>query len=462
MSVTIASYGAAGEVTGSRHVVTFNGGKILLDCGMFQGPREKVGDRNEELGFDPNEIDAVVLSHGHLDHCGSLPTLLLKGYKGKIYGTAATRDVARLIMEDSADIQAEDAKWKNKHWRDGEDHEPIYTRDDVTAVVNNFEAQDLGQPVKIHPMITLRLFEAGHILGSSLIHLTIEDGDETLRIGYTGDLGQKNLPILNPPVVLPETDVLITESTYGGRNHETTDQREQKLIDCVKETVSKNGKIIVPAFALGRLQTLVYSMHQLIDEGKVPRLPIYVDSPLGAELTDVFISYPDLYDEETRQLFTDKGDEPFGFRDLTYIKSVEESKELNNISGPAMIISSSGMMEAGRVIHHLRHTITDPNNTILIVGYMAEGTLGRQILEGEKRIKIFKDWFNVKAKIEHINAFSAHADETELIEFISSTPELKKIILVHGEDNARQSLADKIKGDKEVIMPEFGVEIKLA
>lgn len=442
--VKITSYGAAGEVTGSRHVVSFDGGKILLDCGMFQGSREKVGERNKELGFNVSEVDAVVLSHGHLDHCGSLPTLLKTGYTGKVYCSAPTADVARLIMEDSADIQAEDAKWKNKHWKDSEPHEPLYTRDDVASVSNSVERCTLGESIAIHPQVTLRLFEAGHILGSTLVHLTITEGETVTRVAYTGDLGQQNMPLLNPPAVLPETDVLICEATYGNRLHETVQEREDKLVEAVNWAIDHKSKIIVPAFALGRLQTLVYSLHKLTDAGKIQRIPIYVDSPLGTDLTKVFESYPELYDEETRRVFLNKNDDPLGFSNLTYTTSVDESKALNFENGPMMIISSSGMAEAGRVVHHLKHNLDNPNNIVLIVGYMAEGTLGRKILEGEKTVEILREQVPVRARIEHINAFSAHADQNELMRFIKSTKGLKKVILVHGDADAREKLTQKI------------------
>lgn len=450
--LSLTSFGAAGEVTGSRHLLNINGKKVLLDCGMFQGPEERVGDKNENLGFDPNEIDAVVLSHGHLDHCGSLPTLFLQGYKGKVYCSSATRDVAKLIMSDSADIQEEDAAWKNKHWRDGVKHEPIYTKDDVESITSNFEVLSLHTKTKILPDITLELFEAGHILGSTLVHLTIQDEGKIIRLGYTGDLGQLNMPILNPPETLPETDILISESTYGNRLHEPVKEREQKLIQCINEIKQTSGKIIIPSFALGRLQTLVYTLHKLELDKQIPEIPIYIDSPLGTEITDVFESYPELYDEETRKLFSDKNIDPFGFKNLNYVATVEQSKELNSMSGPMIIISSSGMAEAGRVIHHLKHNLENPKNIVLIVGYMADETLGRKILDGEKQVEILHDTIKVKAKIEHIDAFSAHADQAELVSFIKNTPAVKKVILVHGDEVAR-------KGLHKVLSKELSVKV---
>lgn len=447
----ITSFGAAGEVTGSRHLIEFDTGKILLDCGMFQGPREVVGKRNEDFDFNPTEIDAVILSHGHLDHCGSLPTLLLKGYKGKIYSSEATRDVARLIMEDSAEIQFEDARWKNKHFKDGIDYQPIYTKEDVIGTIEKFSVHKLHEEVKILPGITLKLFEAGHILGSTLIHLTIEHEGKKTTIGYTGDLGQQDLPILNPPERLPETEILISESTYGDRLHENVAEREEKLVESINKIQSTGGKIIIPSFALGRLQTLVYTLHKLRLENKIPQLPIYVDSPLGSDITEVFESYPELYDEETRKLFSDKNIDPFGFKNLTYIRSVEESKSLNSISGPCIIISSSGMAEAGRVVHHLKHNLDDPKNIILIVGYMAEQTLGRKILNHESPVEILRESVPTNAEIKHIDAFSAHADKNELLDFIISTPGLQELYLVHGDEDSRRALAEAVSGKNSEI-----------
>lgn len=436
--ITLTSYGAAGEVTGSRHLIKTPTGQILLDCGMFQGPKDEVGNRNAELGFEASEVDAVILSHGHLDHCGSLPTLIKQGFVGKIYASAATRDVAELIMLDAAHIQEEAARRANH-----DNYQPetpvvtLYTADDVKHTVTRFESVSINETVEILPNIKLQLFEAGHILGSTTIRLEITVGNKTVSLAYTGDLGQQNMPILQPPQSLPETDILITETTYGNRKHETVDERDEKLVQCVKRAVATNGKIIVPAFALGRLQTLIYTLHKLTDAKRIPRIPIYVDSPLGMRITEVFTNYTDLYDAETQKLFTNRHDDPFGFKNLTYLESVTESKSLNSLSGPMIIISSSGMAEAGRVIFHLQHCLADANNTVLIVGYMAKHTLGRRLLEKEHKVKIFEEWIPVRAQIEHINAFSAHADKDELGAFVQAVPNLQQLILVHGDEEVR-------------------------
>jgi metallo-beta-lactamase family protein len=442
--IKIKSFGAAGEVTGSRHLIEINDQKILLDCGMFQGPKEFVSNKNEDLGFDATQIDAVILSHGHLDHCGSLPTLVLKGFNGRIFSSEATRDVARLIMEDSAEIQFEDAKWKNRHFRDGVDYQPLYTKEDVEKVVEKFSVHKLHESIPVIPGVELRLYEAGHILGSTLLHLTILDEDKTVTIGYTGDLGQKDLPILNAPERLPETEILICESTYGDRLHDQVGEREQKLIESINKIMQTGGKIIIPSFALGRLQTLVYTLHKLQLENLIPRLPIYVDSPLGSSITEVFESYTELYDSETRKLFSEKKIDPFGFNKLTYIKSVEESKGLNHIDGPCIIISSSGMAEAGRVVHHLKHNLSDPKNIILVVGYMADQTLGRKILNRESPVEILHESVPINAEVTHIDAFSAHADKNELLDFIIHTPGVRELYLVHGDDNSRRALAQSV------------------
>ena len=456
----LTSYGAAGEVTGAKHLVESSGRKILLDCGMFQGRHEELHHHNAALPFDASTIDAVILSHGHLDHCGSLPMLVKHGFKGKIYATGATRDVAELIMRDCAHIQAQDAEYENRHLRRGQKSVvPLYINEDVDRVMPLFETMSYKECRKIFNDIEICFYNAGHILGSSLIHLTLKEKGRVIHLAYTGDLGQRGMPILRDPDQLPAADILISESTYGNRIHEGAPESAEKLINIVKEAIAQKGKIFVPAFALGRMQTLVYNLHKLTDEGYLPRIPIYVDSPLAADLTDVFSRHQECYDEETVKLFTSNNEDPFGFRNLHYVQSVEESKRLNNAPGPMMILATSGMMEAGRIIHHLINGVGDPNNTILIVGYMAEGTLGRAILEGAKRVRLYHRSLPVRARVKKINAFSAHADQTELLSFILGVPELKEVVLVHGEDLARRALASELnkkRPDLQIIIPHKG------
>lgn len=463
--MTITSYGAAGEVTGAKHLIEVAGKKILLDCGMFQGLHEELHHHNAALLFDASEIDAVILSHGHLDHCGSLPMLVRHGFKGKIYATPATRDVAELIMRDCAHIQAQDAEYENRHLKKGQPPVvPLYTNEDVDRVMPLIENVAYRECRQVFPEMEVCFYNAGHILGSALIHLTVKEGVRIIRLAYTGDLGQRGMPILRNPDQLPPTDVLISESTYGNRAHEGAPVSAEKLINIVKETIAKKGKIFVPAFALGRMQTLVYSLHKLTDEGYLPRIPIYVDSPLAVNITDVFSRHRECYDAETMKLFTQNHEDPFGFRNLHYVHSVEESKRLNDMPGPMMILATSGMVEAGRILHHLMNGIGNPNNTLLIVGYMAEGTLGRAILEGAKRIRLYHKSLPVRARVEKINAFSAHADQTELLDFILAIPELKKVVLVHGENIARQALANELlkkKPDLQLVMPHKGTAYEI-
>lgn len=460
----LTSFGAAGEVTGSKHIITVGNKKILLDCGMFQGHRDRKGYTNERLPFDARTIDAVVLSHGHLDHCGSLPTLVKQGFKGRIYATSATRDVAELIMKDSAKIQTQDAEYHNRHLDEGQRPvAPLYTDEDVEAVMPHFEVVEYGQ-CKIPDIGELCFYNSGHILGSSTVHVSLTEAGRTVRVAYTGDLGKPIMPILNGPEKLPATDVLICESTYGNRHHEAIPQSEEKLARIIKETIARKSKIFVPAFALGRMQTLIYTLHRMTDQGVIPRIPIYVDSPLAVDMTRVFENHPECFDEETKTLFTSHGDDPFGFRNLHFVSSVDESKRLNATKGPLMILATSGMGEAGRILHHFMNGLDDPKNTVLVVGYMAEGTLGRAILEGAKTVHIFNRRIPVRARVEKLNAYSAHADEGELVEYMAQTPELKKVFLVHGDPEARNGLASAVRArlpQCEVLLPTPGESLSL-
>ena len=465
LTTVLTAFGAAGEVTGSKHLVELAGKRLLLDCGMFQGAHEELHHHNAKLPFDARSIDAVILSHGHLDHCGSLPTLVREGFAGKIYATLATRDVAELIMRDSAHIQMQDAEYENRHRKNGETLlQPLYTNDDVDHVMPLVEGIAYQECRSIFPGIELCFYDAGHILGSALIHITAQENNRTIRVAYTGDLGQREMPILRDPDHLPETDILITETTYGNRTHEGIPQSAEKLIAIVREAIAKKGKIFVPAFALGRMQTLIYTLHKLTDEGRLPRIPIYVDSPLSVDLTEVFSRHPECYDAETSALFTSNHENPFGFRNLRYVHSVEESKSLDVMPGPAMILATSGMVEAGRILHHLKNGISDPRNTILIVGYMAEHTLGRAILEGAKHVRLYHEVHEVKARVEKINAFSAHADQRELLDFALATPALQRVVLVHGEETARQVFATElVKRNPKlaVLLPKIGEQYVL-
>ncbi len=460
VGMNLTCFGAAGEVTGSKHLLTVGKKTILLDCGMFQGHRDRGGYQNERLPFDPATIDAVILSHGHLDHCGSLPTLVKHGFRGPIYATTATRDVAELIMKDSAKIQEQDAAYHNKHrWENQPLAVPLYTDADVEAVMPHFKTLEYDQCYPIPGVGELCFYNSGHILGASIAHLTLKEGEREVRLAYTGDLGKPVMPILNGPEKLPATDVLVCESTYGNKHHEAVPESEEKLARIVRETVERRGKIFVPAFALGRMQTLIYTLHRMTDAGTIPRIPIYVDSPLAVEMTRVFEKHPECFDEETRRLFTNSGEDPFGFRNLHFVSSVEESKRLNATPGPLMILATSGMADAGRILHHFINGLSNPDNVVMVVGYMADGTLGRAILEGVKKVQIFHHDVIVRARVEKLNAYSAHADEDELVAFMAETPDLKKIFLVHGDPAARSGLEQAIEQQlpgREVILPAPG------
>lgn len=460
----ITSFGAAGEVTGSKHLLNIAGKRLLLDCGMFQGSHEDLIHKNAVLPFDARSIDAVILSHGHLDHCGSLPMLVKLGFNGPIYTTPATRDVAELIMRDSAHIQEQDALYENRHRPRGMPPiEPIYTHDDAEKVMPLMREISYHECRDIFPNIKLCFFDAGHILGSATTHLTVKEKDITKTLAYTGDLGQRGAPILRDPDQLPATDTLISEATYGDRLHEGIPESAEHLISIVKKAIQQKGKILVPAFALERMQTLIYMLHKLTDEGKLPCIPIYVDSPLTVDLTSVFSSHTECYDQETVDVFTRNGENPFGFRNLKYVHSVEESKALNNMEGPMMILAASGMADAGRIVHHLKNGISNPRNIILIVGYMAYHTLGREILEGAKKVRLHHEMHDVRAEVQKINAFSAHADQGDLLHFIGNTPDLKNLFLVHAEDEARQTLASEIHKNLpkvKIELPKYSVSLE--
>ncbi|MFA5954430.1 MAG: MBL fold metallo-hydrolase [Patescibacteria group bacterium] len=456
----LTSYGAAGEVTGSKHLLTVNGKGLLLDCGMFQGAYAEVAQKNANFPFSIDKVDAVILSHGHLDHCGSLPLLVRAGYRGAIYSTPATKDVAECIMRDSAHIQLQDADYHNKYRKPGSaEGQPLYLDRDVDAALRLMQPIPYWKPFEPLSGVKATFFDAGHILGSALTHLTMSEENRTVRFGYSGDLGHKDMPILRNPEILPTTDILLLESTYGNKSHETLGERTDKLIQVVLEAIRVGGKIIVPAFALGRMQTLIYTLHALTDSGKIPRIPIYIDSPLGERLTAVFEKHQECYDEETKKLFTSRHDDPFGFRNLQYVQSVEESKALNMKSGPMIIVASSGMVEAGRVLHHLKNALPDPKNTVLIVGYMAAGTRGRKLLEGASSLSFFGLSVPVRAKVLKINAYSAHADEHDLLEFLAGTSNLRKLFLVHGDATVSADFAETVRSELpsiDVTLPEAG------
>ncbi|GAB1484297.1 MBL fold metallo-hydrolase [Treponema sp.] len=463
MAITFYSLGAAEEVTGSKHVLEVDGKAYLIDCGAFQGRRAEADRKNREFGINADKIDAVVLTHGHFDHCGMLPLLVKRGYQGNIFATPASRDIASLIMMDSAHIQARDADYLRKQAvKKGEkfDWEPLYNEKDAIKATSQIVTVSYNRPIYIGDGIKLEFFDAGHILGSAMAFLTVNQNGKETRIAYTGDLGRKGKPIIRDPDIIPAPDYLVLESTYGNRRHESTDDAMERLGEVARRAVKTGGKIIIPAFAVERTQELIYYFHMLVDQGIIPEIPIYVDSPMATSATTIFQVHPECYDEETHEAFIRHHKNPFGFNALHFTASVDESKALNDLKGAAIIISADGMCEVGRIQHHLINSIGDPNTTILIVGYMAAHTLGRRIRDGEKEVKIHGQWFNVRAKVEAIDAFSAHADYLEMGDWLDEvdTSRLKKIFMVHGEGKAQTAFKEYLadKGFKDVEIVQYG------
>ncbi len=458
MSIRFHSEGGAGEVTGSKHVLSIDGARCLIDCGAFQGRREEAEEKNRALVPDPESISSVILTHAHFDHCGMLPLLAKRGYKGNIYATPATRDLAGVVMMDSAAIQARDAEYLGKQAaKKGSKFEwkPLYDEEDAIKATGQFVTVSYNRPMPIGDGIKVELYDAGHILGSAMAYTHARDrSGREVTIAFTGDLGRKNKPIIRDPAILPAMDYMVLEATYGDRRHESADDALDKLAAIVNQAVARGGRIVIPAFAIERTQELVYYFHMLVDQKRIPEIPIWVDSPMAINATSIFQIHPECYDAETHEAFIRHHENPFGFNSLHFSASVQDSKRLNDYKGPVIIISADGMCEAGRIQHHLIHMISDPNSTILIVGYMAANTLGRRIRDREKEVRIHGEVFKVRAAIEEINAFSAHADYQESWDWMASLDltKLKKVFLVHGETAGLAHMEKFLleKGVKEV------------
>jgi metallo-beta-lactamase family protein len=463
--VKVQFLGAVRTVTGSKHMLTVNGRRLLLDCGFFQGRRRDTYERNRTFSFDPGEVDALILSHAHIDHSGNIPNLVKRGFRGSIYSTFATRDLCAAMLRDSAHIMQGDVNYLNKkRARRGEPPlEPLYTIADATACLGQFVTLGYERPLLILPNVRMTFFDAGHILGSALTVLEIEGDNGTTRLAFTGDLGRRDLPVLRDPVQIAPVDYLIIESTYGDRLHKTPFEAMERLRKVVLRAFRKGGKVIIPAFAVGRTQEIVYDLHQLALEQKIPRLPIFVDSPLATDVTEIFRLHPECYDKETHELLVE-GKDPFGFRQLRYTRTTEESKSLNFLREPAVIISASGMCEAGRILHHLKNNIGDRRNIILFVGFQAENTLGRRLVDGNKQVRIFGQTTRVRAQIEVMNGYSAHADRQDLLDYVQPlVPQLRGAFVVHGELSSSEALADGFRelGVSNVLVPELGQEFVL-
>jgi metallo-beta-lactamase family protein len=459
-------WGAAQTVTGSMHMLEYAGQRVLLDCGLFQGRRAEAAKLNREFPASPSSIDAVLLSHAHIDHSGLLPKLYREGFRGRVYATAATRDLCTSMLADSAFIQEKDVAWVNRRERrrGGDQIEPLYGILDVEGVMECFEDVEYDEAFTPLPGLSVEYRDAGHILGSATMTLTVEEAGRVVTLGFTGDVGRDGRPILRDPRPMPDCDYLICESTYGGRTHEPPDAAKDRLATVVSETAARGGKVIIPAFAVGRTQEIVYRLDELTNEGRLPPVPVYVDSPLAVNVTDIFKRHPECFDKELLEYMKDDA-KPFGFSRLTYVRDVEESKRLNASRLPMVVISASGMCEAGRILHHLRNNVEDPRNTVLIVGFCAPHTLGRRIVERRPEIKIFGEPHRLRANVEVMNSYSAHADEPELVEFVShlDPDRLKRIFLVHGDADRQLLLRDALDaaGYGDVYGPERGESFEL-
>lgn len=452
-------WGAAGDVTGSRHYLEAGGKRYVLDCGLYQGHRKEAEARNREFPFPPASVEAVVLSHAHIDHSGNLPLLVKNGFAGPIYSTPATIDLCGAMLRDTAHIQERDVEWVNKRraHRRAENEPlavPLYTLADAENTLPLFRPVSYYTPQQLSGTLSYQAYDAGHMLGSSCVALSESAGGKTVRLTFSGDVGRPNLPIIRDPDPMPPADYLIMESTYGGRHHEDQGAVADQLAAIIARTAARGGKVIVPAFAVGRTQQLVLILHQLFNAGRVPNIPIFVDSPLAVDVTKVFRAHPECFDKDAMK-FLDDGADPFGFRRLQYIREAPESKKLNDLHGPCVIISPSGMCEAGRILHHLRNNIENPRNTVLITGFQAENTLGRKLLEKRAEVKVFGEPMRLRAEVTSLQALSGHADHNELLAWMKPmTPSLKKVFLVHGEPAASEAL-------RQAIQSAYGIETVL-
>ncbi|MBS0165738.1 MAG: MBL fold metallo-hydrolase [Nitrospira sp.] len=446
----LSFYGAARSVTGSRHLLEAPGFRLLFDCGMFQGRRQEAVRRNQDLGFDPKSLGAVLLSHAHIDHSGALPVLPGQGFSGKVYLTRASADLAGIMLEDSARVQEYDCRYVNKQERRRGKTcvQPIYDGDDVRKVVKRFEGVRYGDQLKIAPRLTASFHDAGHILGSAAVRVKYTARGNTTTVLFSGDLGRSHMPILRDPEPPSSCDVLILESTYGDRLHEQVgEEMKKKAQDLIAHARQHKSKIIVPAFAVGRTQELVMRIKELVGEGRVEPIPIYIDSPLAGKATEVFKRHPECYDEETMKTFSSGGD-VFASRYIHFVSSAEDSKRLNSMRGPCVIISSSGMCEGGRIIHHLKHAIQEEANVIVFVGFQAEHTLGRKLVEGWDVVPIFGVPTQRRAQIVKFNGLSAHADRNDLLAYVRAiNPLPSTVFVVHGEEKQALSLGAAIQAE---------------
>jgi metallo-beta-lactamase family protein len=457
-------WGAAREVTGSMHLLRVGRKKLLIDCGLAQGRRKRTFERNRNLPFDAGSIDAVILTHAHIDHCGNLPTLARSGFRGKVFATSATEDLCDYMLVDSAHIQKSDVRYVNRRRKkEGKrPFEPLYQIGDVRKALSRFRTVDYHSWFTPVEGVRALLLDAGHILGSASVVLDVTEGGRTRRIVFSGDIGRKGLPILRDPEVPRGADFVVMESTYGDRLHEPASEAKERLRECASSTAEEKGVLLIPAFALGRTQEVVYRLNQLWEEGALPSMDVFVDSPLAVNVTEVFGRHPECWDREMIETTrNDRDGDALGFRRLRYVRSVEESKALNSKPGPTIIISASGMCEGGRILHHLSNNVQKPSTTVLFVGFQAENTLGRKILEGRNPVPILGSQVEVNARVERADSYSAHADRNELIswaEAVRDAGNVQQYFLVHGEPESAESLAAAIqeRGTARVTVPERG------
>ena len=453
-------FGATRTTTGSMYLLEINGRRLLLECGLFQGRRDESMERNRKFPFDPKQIDAVVLSHAHIDHCGNLPNLCRQGFEGNIYCTFATRDLSGIMLEDSAGIQKADAEFvSKKRAKQGlPPVEPLYTSTDAEKAIRQFVAINYDRPFPVTDGVTVTFRDAGHILGAAQVVLDIREKDRTYRYLFSGDIGRGADDILRDPQPVENVDYLQVEATYGGREHSAKANADEEVCRLVRGTLEKKGKVIIPAFSVGRTQQIVYTLHQLTLAGRLPRFPIFVDSPLSVNATEIYRLHPECFNDEIYKFLREK-ENPFGMENLTYIREVAHSMRLNELKEPAVIISASGMAEAGRIRHHLKNNIGHVANLVLFIGYCAEHTLGAQIMSGRNPVNIFGEPCEVRARIASIDAYSGHADKHELRRYVGAlTGDIQKISVIHGEESQCLAFAAALRAMKpraEVLVPEY-------
>jgi len=459
-------HGAAHTVTGSQHLLEINGHRLLLDCGLYQGRRSETYIRNLNFAYDPSKVDAVILSHAHIDHCGNLPNFVKNGYEGPIYATHATVDLATIMMADSGRIQESDAEFVNKKRlaRGEETIAPLYTEADAERAAQLFHPLDYEQPFVPVSGVVARFIEAGHILGAAAVSLEIEENGRKTRFWFSGDIGRYDIPLLRDPILPTDVDYMIMECTYGDKAHNDPSIAFDEFRDIVSRTLKRGGKVIIPAFAVGRTQELVYHLNMMMFTKDVPPAPVFVDSPLAVNASQIFKKHPECFDDETRWFVQQASHPALDFKLLTYVQSVEESKALNLRKDPMVIISASGMAETGRILHHLRNNIENPKNTVCIVSWQAPHTLGRRLADREKQIKIFGEPYTVNAEIATIGGLSGHAGQDLLTSYaVNIRDTVKRIFLVHGEATPAAALTEKLKAQNmhEVYYPELHSSVEI-